>query len=97
MTGAQSRIAPVALSAMATMMTTVTAALDVAPAAVLPSGAAVNIPNTTGMAVTGTSMSTAPETAGVRIRLNSAIRADSRNWKSAVTATRVASSAGPPR
>ena len=48
------------------------------------------------MTVTGTSMSTVPETVGVRMRWNRDIRHDSARGTSAETATRVASSAGPP-
>ena len=48
------------------------------------------------MTVTGMSMITVPETAGVRNFRNTASRAESRIWKSAPMTTRVASIAGPP-
>ena len=47
------------------------------------------------MTETGISMSTVPETVGVKIRRNSASRSDIRNWKRAETSTRVASMPGP--
>ena len=73
-----------------------TSAIDGGAWAGLPSGTSPSMSKTIGMAVTGTSMITVPDTAGVRIRRNRASLADSRSWRSAAATTRIASSAGPP-
>ena len=78
------------------MTSIVARALAGAASAEPPGGVSVSMPNTTGITVTGTSMMTVPETAGVRTRRNRASRAEIRSWKSAATTTRVASVAGPP-
>ena len=96
MTGAQRRSVPAAFSEMPQMTTAVASALSGAPSAGLPSGTSSSRPNTNCSTVTGISMMTVPETVGVRMRRNSARRADRRIWKSAEMATRVASIAGPP-
>ena len=97
MTGAQRRSAPVAFSATPAMATMVTRAVSGAAGAGPPAGTSVSIPKTTGITVTGSSMTTVPTTVGVRIRRNSESLAESANWQSEAMMTRVASSAGPPR
>ena len=76
MTGAQRRRLRVELSAMPAMTATVTAAQSGAAWPGFPSGTSVSRPKTAGMALTGTSISTVPETVGVRMRRNQTIRAD---------------------
>ena len=96
MTGAQRRNAPLALSAMQMMTRAVARAQTGAAEAGVPGGTWVSMPKTIGITVTAMSMMTVPATVGVSIRRRRERRAESANWKSEETTTRVASMAGPP-
>ena len=61
-----------------------------------PAGTSDIFPKIIGAIVTGTSMSTVPETVGVRMRRNIEIRMEQTNWKRAVTIIKAASNPGPP-
>ena len=62
----------------------------------VPSGTSSSMSKAIGMTVTGSSMITVPETAGVSSRRNSGSRADTRSCNRAEITTSVASIAGPP-
>ena len=78
-TGAHRRSAPVALSAMPTMTTTVAKALSGAASAGAPFGTSLNILKTMGITVTAISMMTVPATVGVSTHRNSERRSESTN------------------
>ena len=96
MIGAQRRNGPLALSTSPAMTSRVARVLRGAAIPGTPSGTFFNWSKTTGMTVTGVSMMTVPVTVGVRIRRNSASRAENANWNRARIRTRMASNAGPP-
>ena len=74
----------------------VTSAARGAAAAGEPAGASSSIPNTMGMIVTGISISTTPETDGVKTRRNAESLNEKANWNSAETSMRDARRAMPP-
>ena len=94
--GAHSRSAPRAFSEMPTTTARVVAALRGPPAGAVPAGTLFSCSKITGMIVTGVSMMIVPVTVGVRMRRNSASRAEKANCRSAMASTSAASSAGPP-
>ena len=96
MSGIHRRHTPVARSASAAITIRVVAVLAGAAARGVPSGTSASMPKMIGITVTAISMITVPATVGVMIRRSSESRSESRNWKSAEMATRVASSPGPP-
>ena len=95
-TGAQRRSVPLALSVSPQMTSKVASALSGAPSTGLPCGMSLSRLKTAGITETGISMSTVPETAGVKARRNSESLSDMRNWKSPEATTSVARVAGPP-
>ena len=78
------------------MTSTTTSALSGAANVGVSAGTALSRSKTAGMTVTGISMTTVPETVGVRMRWNSDNRAESRIGTNDATSTRIAISAGPP-
>ena len=80
---------------MPPITTTVMKNPESTPAGEVSPGASASIPETAGITVTGMSMSTVPDTVGVRMRWKRDSRQASTRGTSAETATSVASVAGP--
>ena len=96
MTGAQSRMLRVAVSAMTIIAPMAVSALAGALHDDFPSGEAATMSKTRGITVTAINITTVPATVGVSRRRNSESFAANRNWNNDEATTSVASRLGPP-
>ena len=95
-TGAQRPREPRAFSMMPATVARVVSAQSGPAAGQVPLGTLFNCSKSTGVTVTGTSMTIVPVTVGVSTLRNGASRAERANCRRAMASTRAARSAGPP-